>query len=151
MQTPPLGKADEDLINGCWTSILDDCAIVQIKGTLHIKRLNAAIAFAYGFAAQHDSRTLIFDASSLVGQPSLTDRFDISVQFAEAMRSAQSGLRLVLCLREDQRDPERFGLTVARNRGLNPDITNTLQEALTCIGISFLVPDIKWTEVEVSG
>jgi hypothetical protein len=57
----------------------------------------------------------------------MVERFDIATEWAMAAKGA---IKIALVLRPDMIDPQRFGTTVARNRGLHLDVFASEAEAL---------------------
>jgi len=90
-----------------------------------IERLDQAIAFA------RDRRLpkLFVNAIALGGfpSPSLPERYFFARRFAA---TAQGKVQLALVLRPEIQDPERFGVMVARNAGMNVEVFVTETEAL---------------------
>jgi hypothetical protein len=78
---------------------------------------------------QHQVKRLLIDTTALTGfeSPSMGEQFEIAAQWAMAARGA---IKIALVLHPDMIDPERFGTTVARNRGLQFDTFASEAEAL---------------------
>jgi len=55
------------------------------------------------------------------------DRYSMGAQFAA---SAKFGLKVVLVAPPEVIDPNRFGVTVARNRGLDSNVFSSEAEAI---------------------
>lgn len=88
----------------------------------------ASVTKAIVFAGQHQIQRLLVDTTQLTGfpPPSVTQRFVMAEQWANASR----GLRLALIARAELIDPEYFGVTVARNRGLLNHVFTSEADAL---------------------
>jgi hypothetical protein len=89
-----------------------------------VSRIRAAIACACSARATD----LLVDTTALIGFPSpdTLQRFLAAVAWAE---EATGRLRLAMVARAEMIDPEKFGVTVARNRGLVSNIFTTEAEA----------------------
>ena len=59
--------------------------------------------------------------------PTLMERFDFAVQWAGA---AEAGICVAVVARPEMIDPHKFGVTVARNRGLIADVFTSEADAL---------------------
>jgi hypothetical protein len=72
---------------------------------------------------------LLVNVTGLSGfdPPNLLQRFTLAVKFASVTRSR---IRIALVASPELLDPDRFGLTVARNRGLNANVFTDQAEAL---------------------
>jgi hypothetical protein len=89
-----------------------------------VTRVRAAIAFACSTRA----RDLVVDTTALIGFPSpdTFQRFLAAVAWAE---EAMGRLHLAMVARPEMIDPQKFGVTVAGNRGLLSNIFTTEAEA----------------------
>ena len=94
-----------------------------------VDRIKAGIARA----RKNHVRELLVDTTALEGFPSpdTFQRFLAAVEWAD---EAQSSLRLAMVAREEMIDPQRFGVIVARNRGLESNIFTTEQAARDWLG-----------------
>jgi hypothetical protein len=83
-------------------------------------------AIAYACSAQ--VRDLLVDTTALTGflSPDTFERFLAAVAWAE---EAMGRLRLGMVARAEMIDPQKFGVTVAANRGLVSNIFTTAAEA----------------------
>jgi hypothetical protein len=88
----------------------------------------ACVTKAITFATQQQVKRLLVNTTQLTGfpPPSVTQRFVMAEQWAKASQ----GLRLAVVARAELIDPEYFGVTVARNRGLLNHVFTTEAEAL---------------------
>ena len=82
------------------------------------------------FAIDQQITKLLIDSTKLTGiEPPLAwERFRMGERFAHAARG--SAIKVVLVARPEMIDPERFGMTVARNRGLLANVFTSEAEAL---------------------
>ncbi len=81
------------------------------------------------FARERRVPKLLVNATGLTGfpSPSLPDRYFSARRFAA---SGQGIVQLALVIRAEMIDPEKFGVTVARNAGMNADVFATEPGAL---------------------
>ena len=81
------------------------------------------------FARERRVPKLLVNAAKLTGfpSPSLPERYFAARRFAE---SSKSQVQLALVIRAEMIDPEKFGIIVARNAGLNADVFASEPEAL---------------------
>ena len=72
---------------------------------------------------------LLFNAKALVGfpSPSLPTRYFAARRFAETGKGL---VQLAMVIQAAHIDPEKFGVIVARNSGLNADVFSEEKEAL---------------------
>jgi hypothetical protein len=68
---------------------------------------------------------VLIDMREVQGELSVTDRYELAKGFAEGFR----GLRVALVQAPPLLDPQRFGLTVAANRGATAEVFTTLAAA----------------------
>lgn len=81
------------------------------------------------FALQQHAREVLVNLTELtaIDQPNLFERYEAINTWARASKGI---LRLVLVTRPELIDPQRFGVTVARNRGFVANVFATEAEAL---------------------
>jgi hypothetical protein len=89
-----------------------------------VARVRAAIAAA----RSKQARDLLVDTTALTGfsSPDTFQRFLAVVEWAE---EARGSVRLAMVARPEMIDPQKFGLTVAANRGLVSSIFTTEEDA----------------------
>jgi hypothetical protein len=89
----------------------------------------ALISDAIAYAAKQNIENLLVDTTGLTGfpTPNVTDRYWFARQWAAA---ARRGMKVVMVARPEMIDPEKFGVTVARNAGLVANVFATKEEAL---------------------
>jgi hypothetical protein len=90
-----------------------------------VEMVTAAIVFA---RAQGLSQLLV-NATALVGfdSPSLSERYFLAEEWAYA---ADGTLHVALVVHPEMIDPKKFGVTVARNRGMVADVFAVEVEAV---------------------
>jgi hypothetical protein len=91
--------------------------------------------------ALHKSKKVLFDGRQLTGNPKTIERFYYGKFAAQTvLASVEQGVSAALpfayVLREPVLDPERFGETVAVNRGMNVKAFHSPEEALQWLGIA---------------
>jgi hypothetical protein len=84
---------------------------------------------ALSFARKQELREMLVDITGLTGfpAPSMYERFALAARWAE---TAGSRIRLSVVARKELIHEEKFGITVARNRGLDSNIFTTQKEAI---------------------
>ncbi len=99
-------------------------ATVSLSGAITL------ISKAILFAREQRIRRLLVDITGLSGfaPPTLSERFRMVTDWANA---AEGRVKLAMVAHPNMIDPERFGVTVAQNRGLNGNIFSSETEALT--------------------
>ena len=81
------------------------------------------------FSREQNISRLLINITELTGfkSPDTMQRFEFAERFAN---DAKSRVRIVLVARPEFIDPQRFGITVARNRGLFTNVFTSEPEAL---------------------
>jgi len=89
--------------------------------------------------AQYHQSKLLLDVRSLQGSNSLTQIYEyvefLAAEAIKLQRQTGAALRVALVGRPPLLDPERFGITVARNRGLAAMSTGDIDEAYRWLGV----------------
>lgn len=115
-------------VNGS-IEVVGDCAYYRPAGKLTLEE--AVELVDQTIASVRDQRIpkLLFNACSLVGfrPPSLPERYFAARRFAA---TSQSRVQVAIVLRAEMIDPEKFGVLVARNSGLNADVFAEEEQAL---------------------
>ena len=104
-------------------------AVYRPVAEVSLSRAIAMVNDALAFARERDCRELLMVITGLTGfpSPSITDRFYFVQEWA---RTAGGRVRLAVVARAELIDPQRFGVTVARNHGLIGDIFVSEDEAV---------------------
>src|SRR5262249_25112342 len=104
-------------------------AVYRPVGDVPLQVAAADVTQAIELCHQHQVKRFLIDATALTGfaSPSMVEQFEIAAQWAMAARGA---IQIAPVLRPDMIDPQRFGPTVARNRGLQFDTFASEAEAL---------------------
>lgn len=81
------------------------------------------------FARQHNIRRLFIDSTQLTGfdSPGTWERFLLGVRSAQAGKAV---VKVAMLARPEMIDPQHFGMTVARNRGLLCDVFTSEPDAI---------------------
>ncbi len=84
---------------------------------------------AIALAREQQIKRLLIDTTGLTGfaSPKTLDRYQMAEQFA---RAGQSSVKVAIVARFELIDRDKFGVTVARNRGLMANVFPTEAEAL---------------------
>jgi hypothetical protein len=105
-----------------------DLAFFRPIGQVSVEQAMQLVTSAIVFAKEQRIHKLLVDISGLgFPSPDLAARYFCSREWA---RAASKELRLALVARPAVIDPERFGVTVARNSGLVADVFLSEEEAL---------------------
>ncbi len=101
------------------------CPVGQVTLQQGVNLLSIAIAYARERAIQR----LLIDSTGLTGfdPPTTLERFTLGGQIA---RAAQGAVKVALVVPAVMIDPKKFGLTVARNRGMVGEVFTSEAEAL---------------------
>ena len=105
-----------------------DRGLYRPVGSVTFDEAVAWVRAAIAIASSNRARDLLVDTTALTGfaSPGTIQRFLAAVGWAE---EAMGRLRLAMVAREEMIDPEKFGVTVAGNRGLVSNIFTTEAEA----------------------
>ena len=81
------------------------------------------------YAREQGIRKLLIDATKWTGHaiPDTLERYQWTAAFAEA---SQSAVKVAMVLVPEMIDPEKFGVKVARNRGMLVDVFDCEKQAL---------------------
>ena len=87
------------------------------------------VTLAITYAREQQIKNLLVDTLGLTGfePPTTLERFTLGGQFA---RAAQGAVKVAFIARAELIDPPKFGLTVARNRGMIGEVFTDEAEAL---------------------
>lgn len=107
----------------------DDCAYYRPAGRVTLEQGAELVDQAIAFARDRRIPKLLVDCTKLTGfpSPSLPERYFMVRGWAH---TAQSLVQVAMVARPELIDPEKFGVTVARNAGLQAEVYPTEAEAL---------------------
>lgn len=110
--------------------IAEGYACYRPVGEVSLQKAIDWVSTVITFAVDQQITKLLIDSMKLTGiEPPLAwERFRMGERFAYAARG--SAIKVVLVARQEMIDPERFGMTVARNRGLLANVFTSEAEAL---------------------
>ena len=109
--------------------VVDQCAIYRPEGTVTLENAVALVEQAIRHTRDIRLPKLLFNGLQLNGirSPSLPERYFLSRTFAAA---AAGQVQMALVIQTYLIDPERFGIQVARNAGMNADVFDNESAAL---------------------
>ena len=98
-------------------------------GTVSFGEVVSLVGAAIAAARSHQARDLLVDTTALTGfpPPDTLQRFSAVEAWA---KEASGKVRLAMVARPEMIDPQKFGVTVAANRGMASNIFPTEGEAL---------------------
>jgi len=108
--------------------------LVRVTGEFALDEANDCFTRMLQAIAQHEVTKVLVDCRDLTGKISTLDRFEHGEYAAQELsRAYDAGLSRAIrfayvCL-PPVLDHERFGETVARNRGVNADVTDSVVAA----------------------
>jgi hypothetical protein len=110
--------------------VVGDCAYFRPVGKLTLEEAIELVDQTIAYVRDHRIPKLLFNAKGLVGfrSPSLPERY-FSVRRWAA--TGQSLVQVAMVIRAQMIDPEKFGVTVAHNSGMNTDVFSEESEALS--------------------
>jgi len=90
-------------------------------------------------SAEHHLPNVLVDVRQVLGQPTVAERYAYSEFVAIEVLSLAAGggpvMRLAYVGYAPLMDPNRFGVMVARNRGVQVTVTEDVNEALQWLGV----------------
>ena len=109
--------------------IMGDCAYYRPAAQLTLEEAIDLMDQTLAYVRDQRIPKLLFNAKSLVGfpPPSLPTRYFAIRRFAETGKGL---VQLAMVIQAAHIDPEKFGVIVARNSGLNADVFSEEKEAL---------------------
>ena len=109
--------------------VIDQCAFCRPEGATTLDEAVVFVEQAITHTREAGVPKLLFNALHLTGvrSPSLPERYFISRRFADAARGK---VQMALVIHDHMIDPEKFGIQVARNAGMNADVFDNEPKAL---------------------
>jgi hypothetical protein len=106
-----------------------NCAFYRPEGVITLDHAVELVDQAIAFARERRIPKLLVNCTNLLGFPSptLPQRYFMVRGWA---KTAQSLVQVALVVRPEMIDPEKFGMTVARNAGMTADVYPTEPESL---------------------
>jgi hypothetical protein len=115
--------------------ICRDLANYRPSGSINLSEAAALVTHAISRAREAQVRKLLVNLSgwTSLSIPSVADRFFYIQEWALASRGL---LRLAVVAPPEMIDPQKFGVAVARNRGLIAEVFVSEKEALSWLGVT---------------
>ena len=117
-------------------SLADRLVIAKLSGAFSLQRGRECFLEMLAAMEKYANPVGLVDALNVTGEIQIVERFDIALFFAEEMRKFNLAhkelgiLRIAFVMKPPILDPERFGETVAINRGANVKACETIEEAM---------------------
>lgn len=108
-----------------------------LVGDFEIYATKGAVGEVMLEAHKEGVRFLVVDMLGIVGDIGITDRFYLA-EFASNIAVRKMGgqsPRIAVLVEQFRMDPERFGETVARNRGMDAKVFTKMDDALEWFGV----------------
>jgi hypothetical protein len=105
-------------------------AIHRPEGHVSFQEAGDLLSQAVVYCRENGIRRLLIDTTKLTGfgPVGTAGRFSVGERLA---REAMAAVKVVMVVRPELFDPKRFGITVARNRGLFSNVFSSEAEAWT--------------------
>jgi hypothetical protein len=118
-----------------------DYLLATVSGVFSLRGAQEAFDRAAKAASPLGHSRILLDATAVTGAPSQDERYALGVYVADEQRrlAAQTPpcvLQMAIYAHRPLADPNRFGETVALNRGAKVKVSERLDEALAWLGIS---------------
>jgi hypothetical protein len=109
--------------------LTEDYACYRPLGQFSVQEIVSLVAAVIAYACDQKIQKLLVDTTQTTGVDSLSviERYNLSEEFA---RNASAYIKVVLVAKPQLLHPRRFGVTVAKNRGLNLNVATSESEAL---------------------
>jgi hypothetical protein len=120
-----------------------DCGFLKVyaTGEFSLKEAKRTFLEVLDAVALHKSKKVLLDGREIKGKPETIERFYYSDFAAQAVidyreRGVSPVTQFAYVLRKPVLDPDRFGETVAVNRGMKAKAFENLEEAHQWLGVS---------------
>ena len=109
--------------------VMPEYCCYRLLGHGPLEEAASKVIEAITYAREQGMRKLLIDTTKWTGHasPDTLDRYQWASAFSEAARSA---VKVAMVVRPELMDPEKFEVTVARNRGLRGNVFDSEKEAL---------------------
>ena len=109
--------------------VMPDYCCYRLLGHGPLEEAAGKVIEVITYAREQGMRKLLIDTTKWTGHesPSTLDRYQWATAFSEAARAA---VKLAMVVRPELMDPEKFEVTVARNRWLVGNVFDSEKEAL---------------------
>lgn len=108
---------------------------VDARGEFSLEEAKRAFLEMLEAVAQHQAEKVLFDGRNLKGEPARIERFfygyfaATEIMSLIAMKRIRQAPQFAYVMNEPLRDPQKYGETVAVNRGMNVKTFDTPEEA----------------------
>ena len=109
--------------------VMEGYGCYRLSGQGPLAEAASKVIEAIDFSREQRMRNLLIDTTNWTGHesPGTWERFTWAKAFAEAARST---VKLAMVVRPEMMDPDKFEVTVARNRGLIGNVFDSEKDAL---------------------
>jgi len=109
--------------------VMEGYCCYRLSGQGPLAEAAGKVIEAIEFSREQGMRNLLIDTTNWTGHdsPDTLERFTWASAFAQAARST---VKLAMVVRPELMDPEKFEVTVARNRGLMGNVFDSERAAL---------------------
>ncbi len=109
--------------------IADGYAVFRPIRELTVASAMVVVSEVIQYCCEHGIKRLLIDGTQVTGlqPPTTTQRYEVNTTWA---RVSAGAVKLAFVLRPELIDPQKFGMTVARNRGMQADVFVSESEAL---------------------
>jgi len=109
--------------------VMEGYCCYRLSGQGPLAEAAGKVIEAIEFSREQGMRNLLIDTTNWTGHdsPDTLERFTWASAFAQA---AGSTVKLAMVVRPELMDPEKFEVTVARNRGLMGNVFDSEKDAL---------------------
>ena len=110
--------------------VMDGYCCYRLRGHGPLADAAKLVIDAISFCREQKMRNLLVDTTNWTGHdsPNTLERYTVAEAFTLAARSA---VKLAMVIRPELMDPEKFEVTVARNRGMMGDVFVSEKEAVS--------------------
>lgn len=108
---------------------MEDYSFFRLWGHGPLEAAVVQVVDAITFAREHDISKLLIDTTKWTGHesPDTLERYTVASEFAKV---ASSTVKLAMIVRPEMMDPEKFEVTVAKNRGMIGNVFDSERDAL---------------------
>jgi hypothetical protein len=109
---------------------------LRCTGPCSLAEVKKICSQAVDVVLEHEMPKVLVDANGVTGNLSTMDRFKSAEYLADDIIQRALGklTKIAFVAKVPPLDPERFGETVARNRGVNAKATTDIDEAIMWLG-----------------
>jgi hypothetical protein len=107
-----------------------DLLEVRARGEFSLQEAKRTFLEMIEAVALHRTKRVLFEGRAITGKPATMERFYFCEFAAAASQSKTPGIRFAYVLKEPVLDPDKFGETVAVNRGMLVKAFDNPEEAL---------------------